>query len=431
MRNFRCFEETTVDFHPRCTVLVGDNGAGKSAVLEAATGAMSTITSGFDGDRVGFRTSDARLTPMSFEGGAARPHMQDSYPVCVEAHALLADRSATWQRELRRVGARTTWASNEASEIARAMAADVRSARDVVLPVIAYYGTNRLIDRRNRGPLSATRFGAYQSCLESQSDTRRLVDLLLQLHLSIAQAENKGAPAPMAAKRQIEALDLACASMLAPSGWEDPRIQTAPFGGLTLRHPQQGVMPIGWLASGVRITALLALDIASRAARANPALGARELLDEVPGIVLIDEVDLHLHPTWQKQIVDLLIETFPRIQFLVTTHSPLVLGQRPADQVRQLEANPQGGVKVSMPRFARGLGPEVILRETMGTDPIPGDTDERNKLDRYLALVEKGQGDRPPARQLRAELEEALGGAANVREFAEADARILFDQLPG
>lgn len=427
--NFRCFKNLTIGFDPQCTVLVGDNGSGKTAVLEAITIMLSTVTAAFDGDRRGIGTSDAMQVPIGLGSIYQVAHMEDRYPVEIMAAAHLAGVECDWERGRPKRTSHTSWRSNDAARVAESIKDEARSdANGAVLPVLAYFGIDRLQERRNQGALVPTRFGVYQSCLDSHSDTRRLSDLLVDLNLAIVQAETKGGPDPVAARLQLEALDLACESVLRPTGWKDLRVQSRDLGGLTLRHDDYGILPITNLAAGIRITALLALDIASRAARANPSLGAEELLGTVPGVVLIDEIDLHLHPRWQKQILDLLLSTFPSMQFIVTTHSPLVLSTRPPSQIRDLGHVIDGVVQ--QPRFARGLGPEVILRDILDTEPLPTGTAERTKLSEYVELVNMGAGTGDSARRLREELERFLGDAGVVREFAEADARVLFDDLP-
>ena len=428
--NFRCFETLTIDFDPQCTVLVGENGAGKTSILEAITIMLSTVTRSFGGDTRGMGNDDARQVPTDLDSVRQVAHMKEPhYPVEMTAVAHLGGTECTWSRQRRSRASHTTWGSNTAASRAEAIAAAVQSDSNgsVVLPVLAYYGIARLQQRRNQGSLDPTRLGVYQSCLDSHSDTRRLVGLLWDLTFAVVQAANKGGPEPRAAKLQLRALDMACESVLKPTGWKDPRVESRELGGLTLRHDQHGILPIDSLAAGIRITALLALDIASRAARANPALGAEALLRDVPGVVLIDEIDLHLHPRWQKQILTQLTRTFPSMQFIVTTHSPLVLSTRPPSQIRDLEHVIDGVVQ--QPRFARGLGPEVILRDIMDTEPIPIETPEQKKLREYVELVNQSRGSEDTALALRRELEQVLGSAGDVAEFAEADARILFDQL--
>ncbi len=78
------------------------------------------------------------------------------------------------------------------------------------------------------------------------------------------------------------------------------------------------------LSDGYRNMLAIVADIAHRSARLNPQLGGQAAI-MTPGIVLIDEVDLHLHPKWQREIINALRTAFPKIQFIVSTHSPFII----------------------------------------------------------------------------------------------------------
>ena len=101
-------------------------------------------------------------------------------------------------------------------------------------------------------------------------------------------------------------------------------------------HDDHGELPLRF--QRLKIATGLTIDVASRMARANPALGGDDLLKSVPGIVLIDEIDLHLHPTWQQQIVPSMRRAFPHVQFITTTHSPQVLSTVPAKRTFEYSA---------------------------------------------------------------------------------------------
>ena len=96
--------------------------------------------------------------------------------------------------------------------------------------------------------------------------------------------------------------------------------------------------PFESLSDGYRVMVGMVADIARRMATLNPALEDRTVL-ETPGVVLIDEVDLHLHPLWQRQVVETLLALFPQVQFIVTTHAPMVISSVHRNQVRQLSCD--------------------------------------------------------------------------------------------
>ena len=84
-------------------------------------------------------------------------------------------------------------------------------------------------------------------------------------------------------------------------------------------------IPVRHLSDGERGSLALVLDLTRRLAQANP--GMDDPASEAEAVVLIDEIDLHLHPKWQRQIVRNLTVAFPRCQFIATTHSPQVIGE--------------------------------------------------------------------------------------------------------
>lgn len=95
-------------------------------------------------------------------------------------------------------------------------------------------------------------------------------------------------------------------------------------------------LPFRLLSDGVRNMLGMVADIAYRMAILNPHLGS-EVTQRTEGVVLIDEIDLHLHPKWQRHIVEDLKRTFPKVQFVVTTHSPFIIQSLQPGELRLLE----------------------------------------------------------------------------------------------
>ena len=93
---------------------------------------------------------------------------------------------------------------------------------------------------------------------------------------------------------------------------------------MLVEFEENRVLPFDHLSDGQRTMLGLFCDIARRAALLNPHLGGNAC-DQTTGVVLIDELDLHLHPLWQRQVIDGLLKLFPKIQFICTTHSPFVI----------------------------------------------------------------------------------------------------------
>jgi hypothetical protein len=121
-------------------------------------------------------------------------------------------------------------------------------------------------------------------------------------------------------------------------------------------------IPVRHLSDGERGTLALVLDLTRRLAQANPSLA--DPAAEAGAVVLIDEIELHLHPKWQRQIVHNLRAAFPRCQFIATTHSPQVVGEVEHDRI-QIIADGQ----VYSPTHSYGVDSSRVLEEVMGSDP--------------------------------------------------------------
>jgi predicted ATP-binding protein involved in virulence len=166
------------------------------------------------------------------------------------------------------------------------------------------------------------------------------------------------------------------------------------------------------LSDGYRTHFSLVVDIARRMVQLNPSddLNAADRGTNSEAVILIDEIDLHLDPTWQATVVKGLRDAFPRAQFILTTHSEQVIGSLPARSVRKLVAG-DGEVRVESVPFAEGATSERILIELMGATERAGQVvngENTKRLSAYMGMVSQGMGRTEEATNLRAQLEEAL-----------------------
>ncbi len=164
------------------------------------------------------------------------------------------------------------------------------------------------------------------------------------------------------------------------------------------------IVPFDNLSDGQRIYIAMVADIARRACLLNPHLG-ENVLKETPGIVLIDELDLHLHPKWQRSIVKNLKETFPKIQFIATTHSPQIIGECKTDEI--IIVTETGGKR---PSQSFGMDSNWILECLMETPAR--DQDIQAKIDEMFKAIDENEFGN--ARALAAALREKIGPAPEV-----------------
>ena len=143
---------------------------------------------------------------------------------------------------------------------------------------------------------------------------------------------------------------------------------------LEMKVEKNGIsLNVSQLSDGEKCTMALFGDLARRLSIANPCLD-NPLLGE--GVVLIDEIELHMHPSWQRGVLKKLRKTFPNIQFIITTHSPIVLSE--VDNEYNIYFMRNLGKAGEIVEFKRldGFDANYILEEFMGTKSINSKTEQ-------------------------------------------------------
>ena len=204
-------------------------------------------------------------------------------------------------------------------------------------------------------------------------------------------------------------------------GWTDIDYSFA-FQNLIIMHETMGVLPLEALSDGTRSVISMAADLAYRMVRRNPDLGAMAAL-ETPGIVLIDEVDMHLHPSWQQAVVYDVRKAFPNVQFIVTTHSPQVLSTVPAEAIRILRWD-NNLINIDKPAFSLGAESFQLLKDIQNVDTRPQALPIVKDLYRYLMLVSEDKWDTDEARELRKRLDEWSKGCEPALVRADTEIRM-------
>ena len=423
LRNFRCFPEISIDFHEQLTVIVANNGQGKTAILDAVAIALGPFVGAFDdGKDRAFERDDIRLLQA---GTSNRMELADG-GVTLEAAGVVGHQEASWKRQLAGPKSRTTRKDAQAlTDAGKKLQSQVRQETEALttgtcLPLVAYYPTDRLWNIR-RLPYKklprTSRMVGYTHCLESGSDFHLMADWFrywsvnsLNRRLKAQQEGEKILPNEF--DNALEAVRNAINLCLKPSGWGDMDYSLE-REEIVARHPQYGELPVGMLSDGIRSMLTLVADIAFRMVKLNPNLGPYAATN-TNGIVLIDEVDMHLHPSWQQTVLTSLRDAFPRVQFIVTTHSPQVLTSVSAESIRLLQRDidsETGKALASVQEFqvqTQGVASSTVLAEVMDTDPVP-DIEPAQWLSRYTALIEQSHQDSPEGVELKAKLVDHFG----------------------
>ena len=313
--NFRCFESRAFDLAERFTLLVGDNGKGKTAVLDALSVGAGAWLLGIPGAPARSIHSD-EVRRASYTVGAIGT-LEPQTPVLVFCAGSIEGQQIRWVRGLASVNGRTDRRdAAEVSGLAGRVAQDVQAGRPVPLPVISYYGTGRLwVQKRQRStePFArGSRFRGYVDCLDPASDAKGLLSWFKTYEFSSQQREQ-----PVEVLEAVRQAVITCIPGAS-------RLYYDPVENDLILEFEGSRLPFHLLSDGYRNMLAMAADVAYRCAVLNPQFGARAAIDTA-GIVMIDEIDLHLHPKWQRIVVEALLRAFPRIQFVATTHSPYII----------------------------------------------------------------------------------------------------------
>lgn len=367
LKNFRCFEHLDMDFHPQLTVLVAENGAGKTSILDAIAVALGPFVGAFDdGVGPGFLPSDIRVRQVRQTSGNEMEYAPNGVALAAKGRIpgdyLGTGLGATewpWSRHLAspQKSKTTIKDAKVLVDCAKTLQHDVRDGKTVNLPLLAYYGTNRLWQVRKlvtKKLAQTSRMVGYTDCLKSGSNYKIFCEWFRYWSNSAFahahRAAKQGTPEDVSEfDDYIACVVQAISTCLAPTGWCCIHYDVGQEELVAL-HEDAGTMPVAQLSDGVRNMIGLVADIAFRATKLNPHLGA-EAARQTEGIVLIDEVDMHLHPSWQQTVLASLQEAFPKIQFIVTTHSPQVLSTVSREHIRVLEQH-DGVYTASVPAFS-------------------------------------------------------------------------------
>jgi predicted ATP-binding protein involved in virulence len=424
-----------MQFSPKVTVIVAENGRGKTAILDGLAITMAPYLAAFPGIKArNFQPNDVRMVvdvPQTQDELQIK-RMKYLLPVVLETEVKADDGKAySWKRELKSVKGKTSSVSAKfVSDYGKRIADELNQPgdQDIILPVLGYYGTSRMWNDSSllkRKKVDLSRSSGYVECLEPSGSYntfaqwfRYATESALEYDHIIAEKKlNKKNPY----REILNAINKAIVTCIQSMGWTDLKYSFA-AQNLLICHPEKGELPLEAMSDGARSVISMAADIAYRMARLNPDMGEDVTL-KTSGVVLIDEVDMHLHPSWQQTVVNDLVKAFPKVQFIVTTHSPQVLTSVPAECIRILHWD-NDLVDIEEPTFSLGAESSQLLRDIQHVESRPGSLPIVQALQRYLQLVNEDKWDSEEALALRETLDRWSQGREPALVRADMDIRV-------
>jgi predicted ATP-binding protein involved in virulence len=370
IENFKKFSSQDFDFHPHFTLLVGDNGSGKTSVLDALAVAMGIWLvrppdSEVRNSRRKILPSEIRLIP-SQEGD--RIQFREVTPATIRASGNIAGQDGIdWAQRSRGTSRTEVFRDWRAYQIIQAIYDRDRRGEKILCPVLAYYGagrawlpSNERVPKARKPNDQARRWAAFYDCFNERIRFAELRRWFLGETIAAGNRNGRMRPGFDVVKRAI----LRCLPE-ADGIWYDNDRQQIVFS------IAGNAQPFDNLSAGQKMMLALVADLAIKAVTQNAYLlppdelgpdheSLPKVLLETPGVVLIDELDVHLHPKWQRRVASDLKETFPCIQFICTSHSPQVIGEVKPEEVRSLD-----GGEVTTPTRSFGIDSSRVLEEVM------------------------------------------------------------------
>lgn len=339
IKNFKGFTDEVFELNARFTVFIGDNAKGKTSILDAIAIAAGCYMRGIDVATKEARSIDKKEVRIKTIDGQPRPQL----PVEIEAFGIVngIDLSEGWKRTVDKLntGAKTTYVNAKNIErIASEMLKESRTNGKVTFPVIAYHGTGRLWAEHEEKKAQYKKQGegvemAYLRCLSPKSSSKEFLSWYKTYEDEVKKFGLESD------KLLLDTFKKAIIAMIPDNQWSDMSysFKDDDLIGLFKNENESERLLFSQLSDGYRNLVGMVADIAYRCIKLNPHLGV-DAVSLTPGLVLIDELDLHLHPNWQKRIVSDLKNVFKQIQFVATTHSPFIVQSLKAEELINLDS---------------------------------------------------------------------------------------------
>lgn len=375
--NFKGCQDIHLNLDDQLTVIIGANGAGKSTILEAISIVLSWIIARIRNPKgQGRYISDVEIY-NGYSSGILKAEFDNIQSIVIPSKAKKGYTKdvAIDLKDL-----------NQYCESVREQITQHHTKTSI--PIFVNYGVRRAvvdIPLRIRKSHIFDLFETYEDSLRGDANFRTFFEWYRNQedieNESIREGTLSGDKAPIIFDRQLNAVRSAIKSFMPM--FSNIRVSRNP---LQMKIDKDGLtLSVNQLSDGEKIYVALVGDLCRRLALANPTL-EDPLKGE--GIVLIDELDLHLHPQWQSEIATRLCSTFPNIQFIVTTHSPLVITNVQSSQLRILTSE-QGRIIIANSENGYALPVSVILKDIMGiSNELPANIE--GLLDEVYQKIQTG-----------------------------------------
>ncbi len=396
LHNYRRFTDKKIVLNEHMNILIGNNSSGKTTILEAVNVALGAYLAAYK-QYVPSRFVK-NISEKDVHRKLQRTEQKDilissgieQYPCAVEAELVMNKKVYHYKKILEKAGGRTKFeGNNPMQKLVTSWEKKIKesngSDEELVFPIVLYLSSARLWNENKSSGFNyeiPNRTDAYHRCLDDKRDMQVPFNYIRHL-VEISVQEKNGEDFP-AYKLIINAIKKAMEEELQHGETIDYSLR---YGGLALVETDGTWIPFEGLSDGYRGVIKMVADIATRMCILNPYLKG-DTLEKTPGVVVIDELDLSLHPSWQRRIISTLTTIFPRVQFICATHSPFIVQSLKNGQLISMD----GVVKEEY--YDQSI--EDIAEDIMGVEN-PQYSNERQKMyelaEEYFCNLSKVKGE--------------------------------------
>ncbi len=361
LSNYRCFENQSIDFSGKINLFIGDNASGKTTILSGIKSVLSSFFVGFSDENtrfIGLGHDDFRIIP-------AQSGLANSYPVIIDFDLLNC--KSTMKRSSKK--GRTLQLPLEninvlGQSLMQKLFAD--GVQKQALPLFASFSTSDIHASRKLSKEQFKKYAhkpsfGYYECLQGDG----LLDYWTTRLLILSEAET--------GVQEINAVRGALGKALGTDGCNViSQMHIRPIKGEIFYDLIDGRQATSTtLSDGLHRLVNIVVDLAFRCTILNKGIYGDEACSRTNGTVLIDEIDLHLHPSLQKLVIQGLTLAFPNLQFILTTHAPMVINGVPRakeNKIMKISYNQSNGYEIKQVD-AYGLDASSVLQAVLDIEP--------------------------------------------------------------
>lgn len=321
--NYKLYKKASIQLSPDVNLFIGDNGNGKTALLDAIYHIISAFqfmfveSKNYNKNKI---NADEDIHFEIYEGESGLPNIKKEMETQIIGDIFINEKNYELIRG-KRLGGGVVGAgvNKDLEQYIEQVEIANKYYKTPILPVFSFYTTNRLLSKAvNLQKLEKNRFEIYNDTVRSRNNISVVTQFIKDCFIEQEKYHNK----ILAFTLIKSALEKAYRGLLEIEP-KEKTVELKYFFNKIVLQIGEKYITLDQMSDGYQAVLGIVADIAYRIVILNP--NTEDALRITPGVVLIDEIDLHLHPKWQKKFLKILKEIFPKIQIIATTHSPFVI----------------------------------------------------------------------------------------------------------